>query len=44
MSEQYRLERIESELKKKFPDMKVDKSLLGLVGTMPYNPLLKTRR
>lgn len=36
--EQYRLERIESELKKKFPDMKVDKNLLRLVGTMSYHP------
>lgn len=36
-SEKYRMKKIESALKRKFPDVKVDKSLLGLVGTMPYN-------
>jgi hypothetical protein len=41
--ESYRLRRLESELKRKFPDIKVDKSLLRLVGTMPYNPPSKDK-
>jgi hypothetical protein len=38
-----RIEKIESALKRKFPGMKVDKNLLGLIGTMPYNPPSKDK-
>lgn len=37
-SEKNRLRNLEAELKKKLPGIKVDKDLLRLVGTEPYNP------
>ena len=37
-SEKDRLKKLEAELKKKLPGVKVDKDLLRLVGTEPYNP------
>lgn len=36
--ERYRLKKLEQELRKKSPGIKVDKELLRLVGTEPYNP------
>ncbi len=41
--ESYRIRKLEQELRKKFPDIKVDRSLLRLVGTMPYNPPSKDK-
>lgn len=42
--EKLRIQRIESELKKKFPDMEFDRDLLKLVGVLPYkNPPSKDR-
>lgn len=35
--ERYRIKKLEEELRKKYPDLIVDKSLLRLVGTMSYN-------
>jgi len=37
-SEKKRIKKLEAELRKKFPGIKVDKDLLRLVGTEPYNP------
>ena len=37
-AEKNRLKKLEAELKKKLPGIKVDKDLLRLVGTEPYNP------
>ncbi len=36
--EKYRLKKLEQELLKKNPNIKVDSELLALVGTEPYNP------
>lgn len=36
--EKYRLKKLEQELLKKNPNIKVDRELLALVGTEPYNP------
>ncbi|MGI0101246.1 MAG: hypothetical protein ACREA7_01465 [Nitrosotalea sp.] len=41
--ERYRLKKLEEELRKKYPAMSVDKSLLRLIGTMPYNPPSKDK-
>lgn len=36
--EKYRLRKLAQELKKKMPGIEVDRELLALVGTEPYNP------
>lgn len=36
--EKYRVRRIEQELLKKNPDVRIDRELLSLVGTDPYSP------
>lgn len=44
VSEAYRIRNAESELKKKFPGMEFDRSILKLVGIMPYkNPASKDK-
>lgn len=35
--ERYSIKKLEEELRKKYPDLSVDKNLLRLVGTMSYN-------
>lgn len=37
-SEEQRLQRLEREFKKKYPHSDIDRSVLKLVGTEPYNP------
>ena len=34
---------IEEELRREYPDMKFDRDLLELVGTLPYNPVKKDK-
>ncbi len=40
-SEEERIRALEEELRKKYPNMKFDRDLLGLVGILPYNPMEK---
>lgn len=35
--EKYRIKKLEEQLRRKYPGLNVDKSLLRLVGTMSYN-------
>jgi translation initiation factor IF-2 len=42
--DEYRIKKIETELKKKFPDMEFNRDLLKLVGALPYrNPASKDK-
>ncbi|MDE1764196.1 MAG: hypothetical protein KGH88_08115 [Thaumarchaeota archaeon] len=41
--ERYGIKYLEEQLRKKYPGLSVDKSLLRLVGTMPYNHPSKDR-
>lgn len=36
--EKYRIKKLEQELKKRNPGIEIDRDLLSLVGTLPYNP------
>jgi hypothetical protein len=38
-----RLERLEREFKKKYPHLEIERSVLRLVGTEPYNPPLEDK-
>ena len=43
-NEKMRIKKLEGELKEKYPDIRADKKLLRLVGTMKYNPLSKDKQ
>jgi len=40
-TEEQRLKRLERELREEYPNLKIRRSLLKLVGTLPYSPVEK---